>query len=157
MAAAPIDPKAFAEYVAQLQGTQTQRAFAADLNEVTKWGIDHTRLSRYVRGDLPVGRSVRARFETYAKARKLPLFDPATPEGSGDLAAALRDLTSELREAREDRAAVRLELEALRQERRAWEDGVRDVLRAAAAGQLPAALLDALAPRPPEVAQTEPA
>lgn len=82
------------------------------------------------------------------------LFESAAPgedaTGSGDLAAALQSLADEIRAAREERAELRRELVAARDARVAWERAVLQVLQAAAAGQVPAELLDALAPQTPE-------
>jgi hypothetical protein len=64
---------------------------------------------------------------------------PTVVEPEPSLAAALSALAEEL-------AAVRLEREA-------WQRGVLAVLRSYRAGQVPAELLDALAPPPLEPAQ----
>jgi hypothetical protein len=62
-----------------------------------------------------------------------------------DLAAVLAQLTAAI-------SAQTAEIAALRLERAAWERGVLQAL-AASEGQARAALLDALAPRPPEAAR----
>lgn len=62
-----------------------------------------------------------------------------TEDAPADLAAAIRDLTDELA--------------AIRAERQAWSRGVLEVIRAFDGGQVPEALLNALAPRTHEDAR----
>lgn len=107
--AAPIDRHAFKEYVARLRGAMTQRDFLDDLNSVTGWGIDHSRLSRYLRGELPVGAAVQRRFEAYAAARGLPAY--AVPDV--DPQRALQEQA--LAVAKDHVKAIREQTEVMRQ------------------------------------------
>lgn len=88
------------------------------------------------------GRPPRADDEVIALLESV--YDSVAPrseeERAGDLAHAILELRDEL-------AAMRLEREA-------WQRGLVSVLREYAAGQVPEALLDALAPRPLEDARS---
>jgi hypothetical protein len=88
-----------------------------------------------------------------AQGEPAPDLTPIAPpelEPAPDLASVLSRLNAELTAMREERAEVRAEAAILRRQRAAWEKGVVAVLQSFAAGQVPAELLDALAPLPLE-------
>jgi transcriptional regulator with XRE-family HTH domain len=95
-----------------------------------------------------IGRSAYAEYESGTKTpsrNHLPLLEEfwgpvgEPVEDQPDLAGALSELAEELG--------------AVRREREAWERGVLAVLRSYRDGQVPAELLDALAPQPREDAR----
>jgi len=140
-----------AQWLEASRGAQTQEKLAEDITVVTGWRIDRSRYSKYESGSLPIGPKVYKHFLDYWKARGVdgPDLTTRSPAPVPDLATVLQELSRELTEMRGEREAVRTEAAALRASRAAWERGVVAVLRAGAAGRVPADLLDALAPQPP--------
>lgn len=92
-----IDPQRVAAWITVLRGDRTQGELARDISETTGWSVDRSRVSRYERAALPVGRDVLAKLSEYAAKRDLPAYDPTPPApvltGEEDIAAAIREQT----------------------------------------------------------------
>lgn len=115
--------------------TWTVADFLKELKADTGWAPTRTTYARWESGATrPEPENLRRVEAFYAKRGVAGLAAPTGATETPDLAAAVSALTDEL-------AAMRLEREA-------WTRGVVGVLRAYAAGQVPEALLDALAPPP---------
>lgn len=68
-----------AEWLANHQGERNRQQYAADIS-ATGWSIDYTRLGRYIRQELPVGKDVLGYVNRYAEARGLDPVDLAPRE-----------------------------------------------------------------------------
>jgi hypothetical protein len=129
--------------------------FLAAVKEAEGKAPSYSTYAQWESGSVTPRRSSLRIVEHYHATHQTGAGTAPAPVAAPDLASALVMLAEEIanlrleRDAmREERAAVRAEAEALRQEREAWARGVVTVLRAGAAGRVPAALLDALAPLP---------
>lgn len=118
----------------------TQDYLLVQMQERIGWAPHRPNYSKYESGKSTPKRDTLKKFtDFWALYDEPPPNLQAEPEPEQpDLAAAILALTEEL--------------EAMRREREAWTRGVVAVLRAYSGGQVPAELLDALAPPPLEVA-----